>query len=402
MPVPADEKCTALFTTAFPPSARKGKYMTNPRLTLNPRLMSSYSLLPSNPVSAERSPSVSNSPFALDVLQGLSASPKRLSSKYLYDDAGSVLFQRITDLDEYYPTRCEAEILRRHASDIRALIGDAPFNLIELGAGDGRKTRFLLADFLNRPSGHPLDFEYVPIDISEASMETLSAAMQAEFPSLVLKGVVGDYLQGLHWLEETSARRNVILFLGSNIGNYTRAQAQSFLRSLWNTLRGGDAVLIGFDLKKDIEVLLRAYNDSAGITRDFNLNLLHRINRELGGHFDASDFRHYGTYDAVSGAMESFLISRISQEVHIDALHRAFRFEAWEPIHLEYSYKYLTTDIAQLAADTGFSITANFFDLRGYFTDSLWRVDKADGHFLTDSGATTASHLHSQPNLILR
>ncbi|MBC8042320.1 MAG: L-histidine N(alpha)-methyltransferase [Rhizobacter sp.] len=328
-----------------------------------------YTVLPPGGETAAATP---QSLFALDVLHGLSESPKHLASKYLYDDAGSRLFQQITLSHDYYPTGCETEILTHHAAGIADAIGSEAFNLIELGAGDGSKTRLLIAELLKR--GHT--FNYVPIDISESIMQTLSETMIRLFPSLHISGLVADYLGGLRWLEETSGRRNLVLFLGSNIGNFTRLQSRSLLRNLWNALQHGDYLLTGFDLKKNIDVMLQAYNDSEGFTRAFNLNLLLRINRELGGHFDINLFRHYGTYNALSGAMESFLISRQPQTVCIDALQRAFAFEAFEPVHVEYSYKYLMSDIEGLASDTGFRIAANFSDSKNYFTDSLWQVAK--------------------------
>jgi uncharacterized SAM-dependent methyltransferase len=167
-----------------------------------------------------------------------------------------------------------------------------------------------------------------------------------------------------------------VLFLGSNIGNLDRPRARTFLRRLWTGLASGDHVLIGFDLKKDIERLLAAYNDREGVTASFNLNLLTRINRELGGHFDAARFRHFSTYNVFSGAMESYLVSLDPQEVRIDRLQSSFTFRAWEPLHTEYSYKYLLADIERLAKESGFEVVSHFHDRRGFFADSLWRVEK--------------------------
>jgi uncharacterized SAM-dependent methyltransferase len=167
-----------------------------------------------------------------------------------------------------------------------------------------------------------------------------------------------------------------VLFLGSNIGNFNRAQARVFLRQLWEALNDRDQVLIGFDLKKDIELLLAAYNDAKGVTADFNTNLLRRINRELGGDFDLSAFRHYATYDVFSGAIESYIVSLKEQVVTIRELQTTFHFDEWEPIHTEYSYKYLQKDIDSLAAVTGFKIIEQYYDSKRWFTDSLWQVDK--------------------------
>lgn len=311
--------------------------------------------------------------FALDVLVGLSSPKKKLSSKYFYDKRGSELFSRITELPEYYPTLCELEIIQRNSTTITRYVDyDQPFNLVELGAGFSKKTTTLLDHFIQQH----LDFQYVPIDISEGSMHSLVGALRNQFPKLEANGLVTDYFNGLKWLNNRSKRKNLVLFMGSSIGNFTHEENCVLLRNLWNCLNHDDVLLIGFDLKKDIDILLRAYNDSQGVTRDFNLNLLQRINRELGGNFDVCKWRHFGTYDVFSGGMESYLVSLEKQSVFIERIGRWFDFEAWEPIHTEYSYKYLVSEIEQLAGETGFEIYEHMFDSRHYFADSLWRVYK--------------------------
>ncbi len=312
--------------------------------------------------------------FALDVLVGLSESPKQLPSKYFYDDRGSELFQKIMESPDYYLTDCEFDILANQQSEFADLIKGETFNLVELGAGDGRKTSLLIDYFLQQNS----EFQYVPIDISEGAMRYLTRLLDQKFPALKTKGIIAEYFQGLKWLQANNQRRNMVLFLGSNLGNFNKAQSKSYLRSLWNTLNDGDYVVIGFDLKKDIELMLKAYNDSAGITREFNLNLLTRINRELGGNFDLSKFRHYSTYDVFSGAMESYLVSLEHQNVFIETIGQIFSFEAWEPIHTEFSYKYLESDIQELADSTGYTIVKQLYDSKHYFVDSIWRVVKID------------------------
>jgi len=312
--------------------------------------------------------------FAYDVLVGLSERPKRLPARYFYDDEGSRLFSRITDLEEYYLTDCERQILTSHRAEIAALAMGRPFNLVDLGAGDGTKTMILLEHLRDQGA----DFRYVPIDISEGAMRELVGRVQERVPGVVVDGIVSEYTDGLHWLAMTQAERsNVVLFLGSNIGNFDKPRARAFLRRLWAALREGDRVLIGFDLKKDIDILLHAYNDAEGVTAAFNLNLLRRINRELGGHFDLDRFRHFGTYDVFSGAMESYLVSLDRQAVEIEALRHTFHFESWEPVHTEYSYKYLRSDIESLALDTGFVIEAEHLDENGWFVDSIWRVGQS-------------------------
>ncbi|MEW5875379.1 MAG: L-histidine N(alpha)-methyltransferase [Candidatus Zixiibacteriota bacterium] len=310
--------------------------------------------------------------FALDILVGLSEFRKSIASKYLYDAEGSRLFTEITRLPEYYLTGCELEILQAQAAAIVRHVQGAPFNLVELGAGDGQKTSVLIEHFL----GESLDFQYVPIDISESAMRELTGHLGERFPALDTHGIVSEYFNGFKWLNHRHSRRNFVLLLGSNIGNFTHAEARFFLRNLWNVLNPGDRLLLGFDLKKDIELLLDAYNDPAGVTSAFNLNVLTRINRELGGEFDTAKFRHFGTYDVFSGAMESYLVSLERQSVFIGAIGRAFSFNPWEPIHTEYSYKYLVSDIEKLASETGFTVREHLFDSRRYFADSIWEVNK--------------------------
>lgn len=312
--------------------------------------------------------------FAADVLVGLSETRKRLPSKYLYDDEGSRLFVKITHLDEYYPTRCEFENLKRNKVSIAKYVADQPFNLVEFGSGDGHKTRVLIEHFLEQK----LEFQYVPIDISHLAINELVTDLENSYSELKVKGLISDYFAGIRCLNNRSSRKNLVLFLGSNIGNFSHAEARIFLRNLWNCLKSGDQVLIGFDLKKDIEMFLRAYNDSEGVTAAFNLNLLTRINRELGGQFNLNNFRHFGTYDVFSGAMESYLVSLKQQEVFIEEIGRSFKFRPWEPIHTEYSYKYLKRDIDNLAHETGFIVKQHFYDSKKYFIDSLWEVKKTE------------------------
>ena len=310
--------------------------------------------------------------LAEEVLVGLSETPKSLPSRFFYDEAGSSLFQAITDLEEYYPTRVEHGILEDHSVALLERFRGVPFNLIDLGAGDGRKTRVVL----EQATQLGLDVRYVPIDISESAMQGLVADMGARFPQMPIRGLVSEYTAGVRWLGQQSDRANLLLFLGSNIGNFAKAQARAFLRRLWLALNPHDRVLVGFDLKKDIELLLAAYNDKEGVTARFNLNLLNRLNRELGADFDVTNFRHFATYNVFSGAMESYLVSMVQQSVHIRSLQATFTFAPWEPIHTEYSYKYLVSDIDNLAAHSGFTPEARFFDDKHWFCDALWTVDR--------------------------
>ena len=219
-----------------------------------------------------------------------------------------------------------------------------------------------------------LRFEYVPIDICQQSILDLTASIHGRFDgSLRVRGIVAEYFDGLASLGWASRQPNVVLFLGSSIGNFSHAEARQFFRRLRESLRPGDFVLVGFDLKKDLEILRRAYNDAEGVTRLFNLNLLERINRELGGEFDRGRFAHYGPYNPRGECMESWLVSLEDQEVPIHALGRSFSFRAWEGIHVECSHKYDLLQIESFASAAGFRVQEHFFDSRRWFVDSLWQ-----------------------------
>lgn len=314
--------------------------------------------------------------FGLDVLMGLLEPRKRINSKYLYDTEGSQLYNEITRLSEYYLTDCELAIFAEHGDTLVEKIATKPFNLIELGPGEGQKTHALMQKLLATNA----DFQYIPIDISKSCIHNLTTHLNQLIPQLTISGIVAEYFQGLTWLRTTSQSHNVVFFLGSSIGNFNYAEIRVFLHSLWSVLNHNDLVLIGFDLRKDIDILEKAYNDKQGVTAKFNLNLLQRINNELGANFILDNFRHYAPYNVFSGAMESYLVSKKKQKVYIDAIKHAFTFQEWEPIHLEYSYKYLLSDIISLAADTGFTILQNFTDKNEYFADSLWQVEKSIHH----------------------
>lgn len=312
--------------------------------------------------------------FALEILEGLSKKPKRLNSSLFYDQKGSGLFQDITELDEYYLTGCEFDILQNKKKSLAELFKNQPFNLVELGSGDGRKTSVLLDEFLSQK----LDFKYIPIDISSDAMDFLFSRLREDLGGneLIVEGLVGDYFDGINALVQQTKQRNLVLFLGSSIGNFNHAEAERFLRHIWYSLNHGDYFLIGFDLKKDINILHAAYNDSKGVTREFNLNLLTRLNETLDADFDRSSFSHYGIYDVLLGAMESYLISTKKQTVKIGALEKEFHFKPWEGMHTEYSYKYTQKEIETLAKDTGYEVVDHLFDSKRYFIDSIWRVKK--------------------------
>ena len=308
--------------------------------------------------------------FARDVLNGLQKIPKQIPAQYFYDEQGSILFQKITAHEDYYPTRAEYSILERVNEELAASINTDVIDIIELGVGDGHKTQQVLEGFLKQQK----EINLYPIDISAKAMAQLGETL-GQHEKLTIHGVIADYFAGLAHVREHSTNRQLVLFLGSNIGNFNPLQSQRLLKKLRGILNPGDNMLIGFDLKKDIATLNRAYNDSAGYTRQLNLNLLQRINNELGGQFEIDQFEHYGTFNPRLGAMESYLISKKRQSVYIAALDRNFEFEKFEPVHLEYSFKYLKEDVKKLAEDTGFEVVQHYLDNEEYFVDSLWRVN---------------------------
>jgi L-histidine Nalpha-methyltransferase len=305
--------------------------------------------------------------FAGDIKIGLEARPKILSSKYFYNAKGDELFQLIMKLPEYYPTRCEYEIFSTRKQEMLELFqygGDA-FQLIEFGAGDGTKTKILLKHLVE----HKVDFTYVPIDISANVLEQLKQSLAIEIPKCEVKTMPYEYFDALERLSTTSQERKVILFLGSNIGNFTGERAHQFLQGLADRMNPNDLLMIGMDLMKDPKTILAAYNDSQGITREFNLNLLDRINEELGGNFNRQNFAHYPTYNPITGETKSYLISTRKQQVHIAALNQTFELDAWEAIQTELSQKYNLPMIEQLATEAGLHIKSMLYDCKHWFVD---------------------------------
>jgi L-histidine N-alpha-methyltransferase len=315
---------------------------------------------------------VINKQLAKDVLDGLSSTPKTLSSKYFYNKKGDALFQQIMGLNEYYLTRAEYAVFDQYKKDWLGLFQNTgkPFQLIEFGAGDCYKTKVLLDAFTETEA----DFQYVPIDISKNILNVLEADLSERYPKLDIQPVNTDYFKALEELDKNTTHRKVILFLGSNIGNFTSEQAIAFLGEVQQRLSKDDLILIGIDLKKDPKTILAAYNDEKGITRDFNLNLLDRINEELGANFEVENFIHSPIYNPMTGEARSYLVTKKAQTVRIDALNQSFELEAWEAIHTEISRKYSLSQIEHLAKQAGFSETTHFFDEQIYFVDTIWRV----------------------------
>ena len=308
--------------------------------------------------------------FEKEVLEGLSAHPKHLSSKYFYDAAGDKLFQDIMNMPEYYLTDCEFEVIATHKEDLRTLFNDTSgFDLIELGAGDGKKTKVLLQHF----SAQQMDFTYLPIDISAHALQLLEASIQQELPEVEVKPQQGTYFGVLEKLASFNARRKVILFLGSNIGNLLHPQAIDFLKKLQAVMNPNDLLFIGFDQKKHPQTVLNAYNDATGITAAFNKNVLRRINIELDGNFDLEQFMHWEVYDPETGTAKSYLVSRIEQEVHIKSLNLQVTFNPWETIHTEISQKYDDEVVTWLATQAGLVITDQFSDSKKYYKNYLFK-----------------------------
>lgn len=322
-----------------------------------------------NVLSCLRTTDMATGPFAADVVDGLSQSPKRLHARYFYDKEGDKLFQEIMACPEYYPTRCELEIFRDKTAELanEMTTGDA-FDLIELGAGDATKSQYLLKYLLDRQTA----FTYMPIDISGNILAELQNRLEKEMPDLTLHCLEGEYLEMLDKATALSSRRKVVLFLGANIGNMEPWEAVAFCRSIRERLQSGDRVLIGFDLKKHPRIIRNAYDDSGGITARFNLNLLKRINRELNGNFVTEQFEHYQTYDPMTGACKSYLVSLCDQQVTI--CKNNFNFRRDEVIYMEVSQKYAIEDITTLAAQTGFRSVQNTYDARCWFADVCWEV----------------------------
>ena len=356
--------------------------------------------------------------FAREVRAGLTTNPKQLSCRFFYDREGSQLFEEISELPEYYLMRVEREILCERAGEIAELFQngfsrggkwvpkrrnyqreswvhttEAPpglsvfgggkigalkrqkvvsdgSTLVELGSGSAAKTRILIDELLRRLNGNAT-LRYVPVDISRAMLEESSRALLEEYPALEMTALAGEYYDCIPHLNSVAGSPKLILWLGSNVGNLDRPEAASFLRLLGGTMKQHDRLLIGIDLRKDRGVLERAYDDTAKVTARFNRNILARINRELGGHFDLSSFEHRAFYDDKMGRIEMYLVSTRTQRVRIDRLDLEVSFAAREQIHTENSYKYSLEEIQDLAASANFCIERQWLDPSHRFSVNL-------------------------------
>ena len=316
----------------------------------------------------------SDDQFAHAVLEGLSRQPKRLPSWLIFDDRGSEIFAEIMELQGYHPAKSEFEIFRTYKQTVVDLVSKEPFKVIELGAGDGRKTIVLLEHFIQSR----LKFDYVPIDISKGAIKNLVTSLESRFSGneMSVKGLAADYFDGLAAIGGNAGQWNMVLFLGSTIGNMKIAEAEQFLRKLNETLNSGDYLMIGFDLMKHPKILYTAYNDPTGVFEKFNLHLLDVINDQLGADFTKRHYVQQGQYNPRTHAVESYIYSTREQVVSIDALGKEFYFDAWEPMQTEHSYKYTQHEIETLAANSGYEIVKHLFDAKNYFVDSIWEVKK--------------------------
>jgi dimethylhistidine N-methyltransferase len=308
--------------------------------------------------------------LAADVRAGLETRPKRLFPKYFYDELGSLLFEAICLLPEYYLTRAENEIFALYADEIVSALDGQKMSLLEMGSGSASKTRRIIEALLKRQR----ELVYIPVDISPAALETSSRVLLQSYPELRIEAYASDYYDGLAALGRAEQRegRTLALFLGSNIGNFDMEDARRFLRALRGVLVSGDALLLGADLRKEAAILEAAYDDSLGVTAAFNLNLLARINRELAADFNLRAFKHRAIYNEEIGRIEVYLESTRPQAVSIRQLEMGVAFDEGERIHTENSYKYDLEGLSRLAAETGFERTRTWLDSGERFSSNLF------------------------------
>lgn len=309
--------------------------------------------------------------FAQEVKEGLTSNQKSLSSKYFYDDRGSELFQKIMHLPGYYLFNAEKDILQRHSSKLASRFENDEINIVELGVGDGKKTVILLNSFLRKE----IDLQLMVIDISQKALKEFKARTKKENHRYPIKCVNADYVKGLKWLHEKNDRKNLVLFLGSSIGNFSEKGEEEFLKNIRSALDEKDFMLIGFDLTRDKEKVMAAYDDPEGVTSQFNLNILERINRELNANFNLDNFEHVPVYNEQKQRMESYIESKKNQVVEIKDLDLEIEFERGEKIQTEISRKYTIEDIDELAEKTGFKKKKNYYNEKENFVLSLWSTE---------------------------
>jgi L-histidine Nalpha-methyltransferase len=307
-------------------------------------------------------------PYAEEVVDGLSSPNKTLPCKLFYDEIGSALFEEITRLPEYYPTRTELEILSASSREI-ALAAGSPISIVELGAGTATKTEMLLRAIARRQ----MRVEFYPVDISPSALSDAEKRLREELPGALVRPVIADFSNGFHFLNEISGRK-LVLYLGSSIGNFDWNPAITLLQKVRDQLSAGDALLLGTDMVKSPEILVPAYDDAQGVTAQFNKNILRRINREFDGNFDLDLFRHIAEWNPAQSRMEIFLESTQPQVVTLSVTGTRIRFRSGERIHTENSNKYTLEMVERMLCVSGFKLEKSWFDKRKWFGLHLARV----------------------------
>jgi len=307
-------------------------------------------------------------PYIDEVVHGLTSRPKTLPCKLFYDDRGSQLFEEITRLPEYYPTRTEFEILQDSAKEIVEAAG-TPVSIVELGAGTATKTGALLRAF----AGRQMRVKYFPVDISAGALADAKLRVEDECANVVVRPVVADFSDGFHFLREIPGRK-LVLYLGSSIGNFEWNDAIAMLRKVREQLSAGDALLLGTDMVKPAEILVPAYDDAQGVTAQFNKNILVRLNRELGANFDVDSFRHIAEWSRERSRMEIFLQTTRPQKVTLRNAGLTVQFRAGERIHTENRHKYTLKMVERMLCVSGFKLEKTWFDRQQWFGLNLARV----------------------------
>ena len=301
-----------------------------------------------------------------EILIGLKDNPKYISSKYFYDEKGSKIFDSITKHKDYYLTNKEVEVLNRIKNKLPKLFNENKIDIIELGPGDGSKSKIIIDGFLS----NNYEVTYYPIDISIQALKDTKYNLKKN-KKLEVCGIHSEFIEGLNYVKTKSRNKKLILFLGSNIGNFNKNNSRDFINKIISSMNIKDKALIGFDLKKDEKILTKAYNDSDFLTKEFNLNLLTRINNIFNANIDLINFDHIGIYNKSIGAMESFLISLKPQKIFFSDINTTIELNEGEKIHVEYSYKYNEVDIKELLKTTGESNIIFYYDKMRYFADVL-------------------------------
>jgi dimethylhistidine N-methyltransferase len=305
--------------------------------------------------------------FAADVITGLGGRKKSLPAKYFYDARGVRLYEQICNLPEYYLSRAEQEIFVTYVAEMYRRIGHLP--LVELGAGSATKTRYLLDAYAG--TGQP--FVYCPVDVSLSMLQETAQGLVTAYPQITVEALHAAVAAWPEAMQTLPIEQKAVAFFGSGLGNFTREESADFFRRLAAIFGPDDVFLLGIDLKKSLQLLLPAYEDAQGVTAAFNLNLLRRINRELGGTFDLENFEHVVLYNDIHGRIEMHLRSRMPQEVTIERTEQVVTIAPGEMIHTENSYKYTVEEVQEMGAQAGLDLVRTWFDSRSYFLVSMFR-----------------------------